>query len=57
MYFFRDLRALPDGTKPAITKEMLRARTDAYTGWVESYARKQGIPIEWADQIAAGTSK
>ena len=35
--------------QPKVTKEFLRARTDRYRGWVEAYAAKNGIPIEWAD--------
>jgi hypothetical protein len=32
----------------AITKEVLGRRTREYIGWVESYARNQRIPMEWA---------
>ena len=53
VHFFRDRRRRPDGSKEAITKEMLRARSDQYTHWVESYARKNGIPMEWADKVVA----
>lgn len=42
-YFFREVVGVS-----AITKEVLRARTDDYKRWVEAYARNQSIPIEWA---------
>ena len=32
----------------AITKEVLSRRTQEYIAWVESYARNQRIPMEWA---------
>ena len=32
-----------------IDKAVLSRRTNEYQGWVEAYARKQGIPIEWAE--------
>jgi hypothetical protein len=31
-----------------ITKEALRKRTDDYHVWVEAYAKKHKIPMEWA---------
>jgi len=34
----------------AITKEVLRKRTEAYVRWVEAYARNRRIPIEWAEK-------
>jgi hypothetical protein len=43
VHFYRDVH----GIEP-ITKEILRKRTDEYQHWVEAFARKQGIPIEWA---------
>jgi hypothetical protein len=33
---------------PIVSKEVLSQRTDDYQNWVESYARNQKIPIEWA---------
>ena len=33
-----------------ITKEVLRKRTDDYHAWVEAYARKNKIPMEWAEK-------
>jgi hypothetical protein len=32
-----------------ITKETLSARTTAYRQWVDAYARKHGIPQQWAE--------
>ncbi len=33
-----------------ITKEVLRKRTDEYHAWVEAYARKNKIALEWAER-------
>ena len=33
-----------------ITKEILRKRTDEYHAWVEAYARKNKIALEWAEK-------
>jgi hypothetical protein len=33
-----------------ITKEVLRKRTDEYHAWVEAYARRNKIPMEWAEK-------
>lgn len=33
-----------------ITKELLRKRTNEYRSWVDAYARKNKIPIEWAEK-------
>ena len=33
-----------------ITKEALRKRTDQYHAWVQAYAKKNHIPIEWAQK-------
>jgi hypothetical protein len=33
---------------PIVSKEVLCQRTNDYQNWVESYARNQKIPIEWA---------
>jgi len=45
VHFFRDIH--PAG---AITKEVLRKRTDEYHRWVEAYARNRQIPAEWAEK-------
>lgn len=45
VYFFHNLHQAG-----AITKEMLRKRTDEYNAWVQAYARKNRIPIEWAEK-------
>lgn len=45
VHFFRDVH----GTYP-ITKEALRQRTDEYHRWVDAFARKQHIPVEWAEK-------
>lgn len=45
VHFYRDVR----GIEP-ITKELLRQRTDEYQKWVEAFARKQKIPLEWAEK-------
>jgi hypothetical protein len=34
----------------AITKAVLRERTDAYHRWVETFARHHQIPIEWGEK-------
>jgi hypothetical protein len=34
----------------AITKELLRKRTDEYHRWVEAFARKRHIPMEWSEK-------
>lgn len=51
VYLFRDLRRAPDGAAPPITQEMLRRRTDEYNAWVEAFARKNGVKMEWAGKI------
>jgi hypothetical protein len=43
VYFFRDV-----GGHPALSKELLRQRTDDYRAWVQNYAAKHRIPIQWA---------
>jgi hypothetical protein len=43
VYFFRDVLG-----RRAITKEVLRQRTNDYARWVEAYARNHHVPIEWA---------
>src|ERR1700745_1236528 len=45
VYFFHNVHQVG-----AITKEMLRQRTDQYNAWVEAYARKHKIPMEWAQK-------
>lgn len=45
VYFFRDVHGVG-----AITKDVLRKRTDDYNRWVESFARNHLIPIEWAEK-------
>ena len=45
VYFFRDVLGMP-----AITKEVLSARTRDYQAWVEAYARKQKLPFQWAEK-------
>jgi hypothetical protein len=44
VYFFRDLH----GTYP-ITKQVLRQRTRDYQQWVEAFARRRRIPIQWPE--------
>lgn len=43
VYFFHRVVGLP-----VIGPEVLASRTKQYQAWVEAYARKQRIPIEWA---------
>jgi len=43
VHFFRDVH----GVTP-ITKEVLRQRSSDYQQWVEDFANKRKIPIEWA---------
>ena len=45
VYFFREVLGIR-----AITKEVLRQRTDDYHHWVDAYARKRKIPVEWAEK-------
>lgn len=45
VYFFRDVHH-----SGAITKDLLRKRTDQYHRWVEALARKRHIPREWAEK-------
>ena len=45
VFFFRDVLGCR-----AITKEVLRRRTDEYTRWVEAFARNHHVPIEWAQK-------
>ena len=45
VYFFREVLGVP-----AITKEVLKQRTEHYNRWVDAYARKRKIPVEWAEK-------
>ena len=45
VHFFRDVHQAS-----VITKEVLRQRTSDYNRWVDAFARKQRIPIEWAEK-------
>jgi hypothetical protein len=45
VHFFRDVHQAG-----AITKEVLRKRTDEYNRWVDAFARNHKIPIEWAEK-------
>lgn len=45
VYFFRDVHRVG-----AITKEVLRKRTNEYNRWVEAFARNRKIPMEWAEK-------
>jgi hypothetical protein len=45
VHFFRDVHGVR-----AITKEVLRERTDDYHRWVETFARHHQIPIDWAEK-------
>jgi len=44
VYFFRDVH----GSYP-ITKQVLRQRTRDYQQWVEAFARRRRIPIQWPE--------
>ena len=45
VYFFREVLGVG-----AITKEVLRQRTEDHNHWVDAYAGKRNIPMEWAEQ-------
>jgi hypothetical protein len=45
VHFFRDVHH-----SGAITKDVLRKRTDEYHRWVDAFARNHNIPIEWAEK-------
>ena len=45
VHFFREVLGVR-----AITKEALAKRTQEYKAWVEAYARKQKIPMQWAEK-------
>jgi hypothetical protein len=42
VYFFREVLHVP-----AITKQVLRQRTDDYQNWVEAFARNHNIQTLW----------
>lgn len=44
VYWIREIQG-----QSKVTKEFLRERTNRYQGWVESFASKKNIPIQWAD--------
>src|SRR4051812_45723753 len=44
VHFFRDRH--PSGP---ITKDVLRKRTNEYNRWVDAFAAKRRIPVEWAE--------
>jgi hypothetical protein len=45
VHFFREVVGVG-----AITKQLLRQRTDDYRNWVEAFARNHQLPIEWAEK-------
>jgi hypothetical protein len=45
VHFFRDVHHTG-----AITKDVLRKRTDEYNRWVDAFACNHNIPIEWAEK-------
>jgi len=45
VHFFRDIHHVNP-----ISKEVLRQRTDDYHRWVEAFAQKRHIPMEWAEK-------
>ena len=45
VHFFHDVQRIHP-----ITKEALRKRTDEYHAWVEAYAKKNNIAMEWAER-------
>jgi hypothetical protein len=45
VHFFRDIHQVK-----TISKEVLRQRTDDYHRWVEAFAKKPKIPMEWAEK-------
>jgi hypothetical protein len=45
VHFFRDVHHVK-----TIDKEVLRQRTDDYHHWVEAFAKKRNIPMEWAEK-------
>jgi hypothetical protein len=45
VHFFRDVHQVK-----TISKEVLRQRTDDYHRWVEAFAKKRNLPMEWAER-------
>jgi hypothetical protein len=45
VHFFRDIHQVE-----TIRKEILRQRTDDYHRWVDAFAKKRKIPMEWAEK-------
>src|SRR5215813_11997684 len=45
VHFFRDIHQVS-----TISKEVLRQRTNDYHRWVEAFAKKRKIPMEWAEK-------
>jgi len=45
VHFFRDVHHIK-----TISKEVLRQRTKDYNRWVEAFAKKRKIPLEWAEK-------
>ena len=45
VHFYRDIHQVK-----TISQEVLRERTDHYHHWVEAFARKRKIPMEWAEK-------
>src|SRR5215831_4012274 len=45
VHFFRDLHQVS-----TISKEVLRQRTNDYHRWVEAFAKKHHIPLQWAEK-------
>jgi hypothetical protein len=45
VHFFRDIHQVK-----TISKEVLRQRTDDCHRWVEAFAKKRRIPLEWAEK-------
>ena len=45
VHFFRDVHQ-----SGAITKEVLRRRTDDYNRWVDAFAHNHKVPTEWAEK-------
>jgi hypothetical protein len=48
VHFFRDLHQVE-----TISKDVLRERTNDYHRWVEAFAKKRRIPMEWAEKGVA----
>jgi hypothetical protein len=45
VHFFRDIRQVK-----IISKKVFRQRTDDYHRWVEAFAKKRNLPVEWAEK-------